>query len=82
MRDHEAGHFLYETMFVWNEFMTRGIRNHLKNTLWTVALVYGFFKQVTSNSTLMLSSYMSCSTKGSTLDQFVTMEIRVLIVGF
>nr|XP_017234341.1 PREDICTED: phosphoinositide phosphatase SAC2-like [Daucus carota subsp. sativus] len=46
MRDHEAGHFLYETMFVWNEFMTRGIRNHLKNTLWTVALVYGFFKQV------------------------------------
>ncbi|KAB2017357.1 hypothetical protein ERO13_D08G146750v2 [Gossypium hirsutum] len=22
-----------------------GILNHLKNTLWTVALVYGFFKQ-------------------------------------
>ncbi|KAJ4837545.1 suppressor of actin mutation [Turnera subulata] len=36
----------YETMFVWNEFLTRGIRNNLKNTLWTVALVYGFFKQV------------------------------------
>ncbi|KAA8541594.1 hypothetical protein F0562_022746 [Nyssa sinensis] len=42
----ETGNFLYETMFVWNEFLTRGIRNHLKNTLWTVALVYGFFKQV------------------------------------
>ncbi|KAK9281149.1 hypothetical protein L1049_004043 [Liquidambar formosana] len=44
--DNEAGQFLDETMFVWNEFLTRGIRNHLKNTLWTVALVYGFFKQV------------------------------------
>ncbi|KAK8515437.1 hypothetical protein V6N12_075479 [Hibiscus sabdariffa] len=38
---------LYETMFVWNEFLTRGIRNHLQNSLWTVALVYGFFKQAT-----------------------------------
>ncbi|XP_068663400.1 phosphoinositide phosphatase SAC2-like [Aristolochia californica] len=41
----ETGQVLYETMFVWNEFLSRGIRNHLKNTLWTVALVYGFFKQ-------------------------------------
>ncbi|KAJ0075148.1 hypothetical protein Patl1_33795 [Pistacia atlantica] len=40
-----TGQLLYETMFVWNEFLTRGIRNTLKNTLWTVALVYGFFKQ-------------------------------------
>lgn len=43
--DAKAGPFLYETMFVWNEFLTRGIRNHLKNTAWTVALVYGFFTQ-------------------------------------
>ncbi|KAJ4959466.1 hypothetical protein NE237_026577 [Protea cynaroides] len=43
--DNQAGQVLYETMFVWNEYLTRGIRNHLKNTLWTVALVYGFFKQ-------------------------------------
>ncbi|KAE8647092.1 hypothetical protein Csa_022988 [Cucumis sativus] len=43
--DNETGHALYETMFVWNEFLTRGIRNHLHNTIWTVALVYGFFKQ-------------------------------------
>ncbi|XP_039033926.1 phosphoinositide phosphatase SAC2-like isoform X2 [Hibiscus syriacus] len=42
----ETGLAHYETMFVWNEFLTRGIRNNLKNTLWTVALVYGFFKQV------------------------------------
>ncbi|KAL2586990.1 hypothetical protein AAZV13_13G086700 [Glycine max] len=45
MCDDETGHILYETMFVWNEFLTRGIRNHLQNTIWTVALVYGFFKQ-------------------------------------
>ncbi|XP_072971517.1 phosphoinositide phosphatase SAC3-like [Typha angustifolia] len=43
--DVKNGQVLYETMFVWNEFLTRGIRNHLKNTLWTVALVYGFFRQ-------------------------------------
>lgn len=48
MTDCEAGQVLYEQMFVWNEAMTRGIRDHLKNTLWTVALVYGFFKQVTA----------------------------------
>jgi hypothetical protein len=43
--NYETGHNLYEKMFVWNEFLTRGIRHHLRNTLWTVALVYGFFKQ-------------------------------------
>ncbi|KAI4377032.1 hypothetical protein MLD38_014727 [Melastoma candidum] len=43
----EAGLVLYETMFVWNEFLTRDVRNHLQNTQWTVALVYGFFEQTT-----------------------------------
>lgn len=47
MCDKETGQVLYETMFVWNEFLTRGIRNLLQNTIWTVALVYGFFKQAT-----------------------------------
>ncbi|KAG8490061.1 hypothetical protein CXB51_015971 [Gossypium anomalum] len=46
LRKNETGLGHYETMFVWNEFLTRGIRNNLNNTLWTVALVYGFFKQV------------------------------------
>ncbi|XP_057770765.1 phosphoinositide phosphatase SAC2-like [Salvia miltiorrhiza] len=46
LSNHETGLSLYETMFVWNEFLTRGIRNQLKNSVWTVALVYGFFKQV------------------------------------
>ncbi|KAI3932073.1 hypothetical protein MKW92_005683 [Papaver armeniacum] len=40
-----TGPVLYEKMFVWNEFLTRGIRRNLNNTVWTVALVYGFFKQ-------------------------------------
>lgn len=47
MCKNQTGHVLYETMFVWNEFLTRGIRNHLQNTIWTVALVYGFFRQAT-----------------------------------
>lgn len=47
--DRQTGHNLYETMFVWNEFLTRGIRSHLQNTQWTVALVYGFFKQVSAD---------------------------------
>ncbi|ESQ42102.1 hypothetical protein EUTSA_v10012697mg [Eutrema salsugineum] len=45
--DHESGGVLYKKMFVWNEFLTRGIRHHLRNTVWTVALVHGFFKQTT-----------------------------------
>ncbi|KAK1416939.1 hypothetical protein QVD17_26058 [Tagetes erecta] len=40
---HESGN---ETMFVWNEFLTGTIQNQLKNNLWTVQLVYGYFKQV------------------------------------
>ncbi|XP_062228336.1 phosphoinositide phosphatase SAC2-like [Phragmites australis] len=43
--DPQEGWDLYDTMFVWNEFLTRGIHNILKSTLWTIALVYGFFKQ-------------------------------------
>ncbi|PON62552.1 Phosphoinositide phosphatase SACs [Trema orientale] len=46
LNNRKAGQSLYESMFVWNEYLTRGIRNDLNNTLWTVALVYGFFKQV------------------------------------
>ncbi|XP_020104055.1 phosphoinositide phosphatase SAC2-like isoform X3 [Ananas comosus] len=41
----ETGQVFNDSMFVWNEFLTSGIRNHLKNTTWTVSLVYGFFKQ-------------------------------------
>lgn len=43
----EKGKIHDNNMFVWNEYLTRGIRGILKNTIWTVALVYGFFEQVT-----------------------------------
>ncbi|XP_078164359.1 phosphoinositide phosphatase family protein isoform X2 [Carex rostrata] len=43
--EERSGQVLYETMFVWNEFLSRSIRHLLKNTTWTVALVHGFFKQ-------------------------------------
>jgi hypothetical protein len=35
----------YDNMFVWNTFLTSGIRQALNNTRWTVALVHGFFEQ-------------------------------------
>ncbi|GAB4841940.1 hypothetical protein Ancab_011897 [Ancistrocladus abbreviatus] len=44
--DSEIGMMSYDTMFVWNGYLTQGIRNNLSNTLWTVALVHGFFRQV------------------------------------
>jgi len=42
----ETEEFYEGKMFVWNEYLTRQIRHYLKNTLWTVALVHGYFKQV------------------------------------
>ncbi|KAK9734420.1 hypothetical protein RND81_04G138500 [Saponaria officinalis] len=46
LRDPESKLVPYETMFVWNAFLTRGVRSQLGNTLWTVALIHGFFKQI------------------------------------
>ncbi|KAL5993085.1 Phosphoinositide phosphatase sac1 [Asimina triloba] len=36
----------YENMFVWNAYLTQAIRSSCNNTLWTIALVHGHFKQV------------------------------------
>lgn len=36
---------LYDNMFVWNAFLTRGIRQRLNSTRWTVALIHGSFQQ-------------------------------------
>ncbi|XP_056844839.1 phosphoinositide phosphatase SAC2 isoform X2 [Raphanus sativus] len=46
LTNNAEGHIYYESMFVWNEYLTRRIRNSTKDCMWTVALVYGFFKQV------------------------------------
>lgn len=36
----------YEDIFVWNAFLTQAIRSRCNNTMWTIALVHGHFKQV------------------------------------
>lgn len=36
----------YENIFVWNAFLTEPIRSRCNNTIWTLALVHGNFKQV------------------------------------
>lgn len=46
----------YDNMFVWNAFLTQAIRSRCKNTIWTIALVHGNFKQV---GNLTLCSKMS-----------------------
>ncbi|XP_074360306.1 phosphatidylinositol-3-phosphatase SAC1-like [Apium graveolens] len=35
----------YENIFVWNAFLTEPIRSRCNNTIWTLALVHGNFKQ-------------------------------------
>ncbi|XP_050285150.1 phosphoinositide phosphatase SAC2-like [Quercus robur] len=46
LSEYKTGQCIYNKKCVWNAFLTSEIRNTLKNTLWTVALVHGFFKQV------------------------------------
>ncbi|XP_057973456.1 phosphatidylinositol-3-phosphatase SAC1 isoform X2 [Malania oleifera] len=36
----------YENIFVWNAYLTQAIRSRLNNTIWTIALVHGNFKQI------------------------------------
>ncbi|VFR00828.1 unnamed protein product [Cuscuta campestris] len=36
----------YDNIFVWNAYLTEPIRFRCKNTMWTIALVHGHFRQV------------------------------------
>lgn len=36
----------YDNMFVWNAYLTQAIRSRCNNTIWTVALVHGHFRQI------------------------------------
>ena len=36
----------YDNIFVWNAYLTQPIRSRCNNTIWTLALVHGNFKQV------------------------------------
>ncbi|XP_028761182.1 phosphoinositide phosphatase SAC1-like [Neltuma alba] len=35
----------YDNIFVWNDYLTREIRSICNNSIWTVALVHGYFEQ-------------------------------------
>ncbi|KAM3759471.1 hypothetical protein ACB098_01G122700 [Castanea mollissima] len=35
----------YDNIFVWNAYLTEAIRSRCNNTIWTIALVHGDFKQ-------------------------------------
>ncbi|KAF8025522.1 hypothetical protein BT93_F2377 [Corymbia citriodora subsp. variegata] len=36
----------YDNMFVWNAYLTKAVRSRCSNTIWTIALVHGHFKQI------------------------------------
>ncbi|XP_011003983.1 PREDICTED: phosphoinositide phosphatase SAC1-like isoform X1 [Populus euphratica] len=36
----------YDNIFVWNAYLTRAVRSRCGNTIWTIALVHGNFKQI------------------------------------
>ncbi|OMO94680.1 hypothetical protein CCACVL1_05882 [Corchorus capsularis] len=35
----------YDSIFVWNAYLTQAIRSRCSNNIWTIALVHGHFKQ-------------------------------------
>lgn len=37
---------VYDSMFVWNDYLCRHLRGGTKRGIWAVPLVYGFFQQV------------------------------------
>ncbi|XP_021719947.1 phosphoinositide phosphatase SAC2-like [Chenopodium quinoa] len=62
--------FSYDNMFVWNEYLSYQIRESIKSTIWTVALIHGFFKQVElctsgKNFILTLIARRSCQFAGT-----------------
>ncbi|XP_018507948.2 phosphatidylinositol-3-phosphatase SAC1 [Pyrus x bretschneideri] len=36
----------FDNIFVWNAYLTQAIRSRCNNTIWTIALVHGHFKQI------------------------------------
>uniref|UniRef100_A0A2P2KSW8 Phosphoinositide phosphatase SAC1 n=2 Tax=Rhizophora mucronata TaxID=61149 RepID=A0A2P2KSW8_RHIMU len=36
----------YDNIFVWNAYLTQAIQSRCGNTIWTIALVHGHFKQI------------------------------------
>lgn len=50
----------YENIFVWNAFLTEPIRSRCNNTIWTLALVHGNFKQVLTSQFVPLVYVFLC----------------------
>ena len=50
----------YENIFVWNAFLTQAIRSRCNNTIWTIALVHGHFKQVSDSFSCSLCYVCFC----------------------
>lgn len=44
----------YDNIFVWNAHLTEAIRSRCNNTIWTIALVHGDFKQVCDDRFVIL----------------------------
>lgn len=42
----QDGGMPYDNIFVWNAYLTQAIRSRCNNTIWTIALVHGHFRQV------------------------------------
>ncbi|ESW03281.1 hypothetical protein PHAVU_011G001200 [Phaseolus vulgaris] len=42
----EDGGMSYDNIFVWNAYLTQAIRSRCSNTIWTIALVHGHFRQI------------------------------------
>ncbi|KAJ3681440.1 hypothetical protein LUZ60_015929 [Juncus effusus] len=46
VRSNNNSEIPYENLFVWNTFLTEPIRSRCNNTIWTIGLVHGYYKQV------------------------------------
>ncbi|KAG4979140.1 hypothetical protein JHK85_033098 [Glycine max] len=42
----QEGGMPYDNIFVWNAYLTQAIRSRCNNTIWTIALVHGHFRQI------------------------------------
>lgn len=42
----QGGGMPYDNIFVWNAYLTQSVRSRCNNTIWTIALVHGHFRQV------------------------------------
>ncbi|CAI8600522.1 unnamed protein product [Vicia faba] len=41
----QGGGMSYDNIFVWNAYLTQSVRSRCNNTIWTIALVHGHFRQ-------------------------------------